>query len=260
MIAEAMVANNPDLAGLRLESFEKAILRLDKIVREIQEVAMSVRMIPLAGTFHKIVRLVRDLAQKAKKKVELTITSEETEVDKTIIEQISGPLVHMIRNAVDHGIESPEERWAAGKPETGRITLEAKHTAGEVWIIVADDGRGLDQEKILHRARERRLIPEDREQKDEEVWRLIFEPGFSTAEQVTSISGRGVGIDVVKRNIEKLLLSAPSGSRSSLKTTKLRARPTAWKLSPFGKSFCRLSGCMRSTGSGPSTSASPTGS
>ena len=204
VIAEAMVANNPDLAGLQLERFEKAILRLDKITREIQEVAMSMRMIPLAGTFRKMVRLVRDLAQKANKKVELEISGEETEVDKTIIEQIADPLVHMIRNAVDHGLETAAERRAAGKPEAGRITLEAKHSAGEVWIIVADDGRGLDREKIWRKALEKGLVSEDRVLKDEEVYRLIFEPGFSTAEQVTSISGRGVGMDVVKRNIEKL--------------------------------------------------------
>jgi len=204
VIAEAMVAHNPDLAGLQLERFEKAVLQLDKITRDIQEVAMSMRMIPLAGTFRKMVRLVRDLAHKAGKKVDLQITGEETEVDKTIIEQISDPLVHLVRNAVDHGIETPEERLAGGKPETGKITIEAKHSVGEVWIIVADDGRGLDREKILRKAVEKGLLSEDRELKDEEAWRLIFEPGFSTADQVSSVSGRGVGMDVVKRNIEKL--------------------------------------------------------
>jgi len=205
VISEAMVANNPDLKGLQLDRFEKAVLQLDKITRDIQEVAMSMRMIPLSGTFRKMVRLVRDLAQKANKKVSLDIIGEETEVDKTIIEQISDPLVHLIRNAVDHGIEGPEERKALSKPETGRVTIEAKHSAGEVWIVVEDDGKGLDREKILRKGLERGLIKgEDRELKDEEVWQLIFEPGFSTAEKISSISGRGVGMDVVKRNIEKL--------------------------------------------------------
>ena len=205
VISEAMVANNPDLKGLQLDRFEKAVLQLDKITRDIQEVAMSMRMIPLSGAFRKMMRLVRDLAHKAEKKVSLEIIGEETEVDKTIIEQISDPLVHLIRNAVDHGIESAEERLAAGKPETGRVTLEAKHSAGEVWIVVEDDGKGLDREKIIKKGIDRGLITsEDIEMKDEEVWRMIFEPGFSTADKVSNISGRGVGMDVVKRNIEKL--------------------------------------------------------
>jgi len=205
VISEAMVANSPDLKGLQLDRFEKAVLHLDKITRDIQEVAMSMRMIPLSGTFNKMVRLVRDLTHKLNKKINLEIIGEETEVDKTIIEQISDPLVHLIRNAVDHGIESPEERRALGKPEQGRITIEAKHSAGEVWITVEDDGRGLDREKILQKGFEKGLCSkEDSEMTDEEVWRLIFEPGFSTSDKVSSISGRGVGMDVVKRNIEKL--------------------------------------------------------
>ena len=205
VIAEAMVANNPDLRGLHLDRFEKAVLQLDKITRDIQEVAMSMRMIPLSGAFRRMVRLVRDLAQKAGKKVTLQIIGEETEVDKTIIEQIADPLVHLIRNAVDHGLESPAERLAAGKPETGRVTIEAKHSVGEVWIIIEDDGRGLNREKILKKGIERGLIrEEDRDLKDEEIWRMIFEPGFSTADKISNVSGRGVGMDVVKRNIEKL--------------------------------------------------------
>ncbi|OPY58566.1 MAG: Chemotaxis protein CheA [Pelotomaculum sp. PtaU1.Bin035] len=219
VISEAMVANNQDLKGLQLDRFEKAVLQLDKITRDIQEVAMSMRMIPLAGTFRKMVRLVRDLSQKANKKVSLEIIGEETEVDKTIIEQISDPLVHLIRNAVDHGLESPEDRLAVGKPESGRVTIEAKHSAGEVWIIVEDDGRGLDREKILKKGIERGLIKnEDRDFKDEEVWRLIFEPGFSTAEKISNISGRGVGMDVVSRNIEKLRGKVDVRSRPGIGT------------------------------------------
>jgi two-component system chemotaxis sensor kinase CheA len=219
VIAESMVSNNQDLITLKNERFGKAVMQLDKISREIQEVAMSMRMIPLAGVFRKMMRLVRDLAQKANKQVELEIIGEETEVDKTIIEQISDPLVHLIRNAVDHGLETPAGRLAAGKPEMGRVTLEAKHSAGEVWITVEDDGKGLNRDKIFQKGVEKGLVKsEDREMKDEEIWRLIFEPGFSTAEQVSSISGRGVGMDVVKRNIERLRGKVDIRSRAGVGT------------------------------------------
>ncbi len=219
VIAESMVANNQDLDILKNDRFGKAVLQLDKISREIQEVAMSMRMIPLDGVFRKMVRLVRDLAQKAGKQVDLEITGEDTEVDKTIIEQISDPLVHLIRNAVDHGLETPAERLAVGKPEVGRVTIEAKHSAGEVWITVVDDGRGLNRDKIFQKGLEKGLVrSEDREMKDDDVWRLIFEPGFSTAEQVSSISGRGVGMDVVKRNIEKLRGKVDVRSRAGVGT------------------------------------------
>ena len=205
VIAVSMVGNNPDLAGQSLDRFDKSMLHLTKITRDIQDVSMSMRMIPVAGLFRKMVRLVRDLSMKEKKKVDLEIIGEETEVDKTIIEQISDPLVHLIRNSVDHGIELPADRQAAGKPESGRLTLEAKHSAGEVWILVKDDGKGLDREKILRKAIEKGLVgPEAKDWKDEDVWKLIFEPGLSTAAQVSSLSGRGVGMDVVRRNIEKL--------------------------------------------------------
>ena len=160
VIAESMVANNQDLTILKNERFGKAVLQLDKISREIQEVAMSMRMIPLAGVFRKMMRLVRDLAQKANKQVDLEITGEETEVHKTIIEQISDPLVHLIRNAVDHGLETPAERLAAGKPEVGRVTLEAKHSAGEVWITIEDDGRGRPR-KIFQKGVEKGLVKSD---------------------------------------------------------------------------------------------------
>ena len=166
---------------------------------------MSMRMIPLSGVFRKMVRLVRDVSMKENKKVDLEIIGEETEVDKTIIEQISDPLVHLIRNAVDHGVEAPAQRLAAGKPETGRVTLEAKHSAGEVWILIKDDGNGINRDKLLKKAIERGIANEDAYGwKDEDVYKLVFEPGLSTAAQVSSISGRGVGMDVVKRNIEKL--------------------------------------------------------
>jgi len=205
VISVSMVSNSPDLVGLNLDRFEKSIMHLTKITRDIQDVSMSMRMIPLSGVFRKMVRLVRDVAMKESKKVDLEIIGEETEVDKTIIEQISDPLVHLIRNAVDHGVESPAERLATGKPETGKVTLEAKHSAGEVWILIKDDGNGINRDKLLKKAIERGIASEDAYGwKDEDVYKLVFEPGLSTAAQVSSISGRGVGMDVVKRNIEKL--------------------------------------------------------
>ena len=205
VISVSMVSNSPDLVGLNLDRFEKSIMHLTKITRDIQDVSMSMRMIPLSGVFRKMVRLVRDVAMKENKKVDLEIIGEETEVDKTIIEQISDPLVHLIRNAVDHGVESPAARVAAGKPETGRVTLEAKHSAGEVWILIKDDGNGINRDKLIKKAIERGITNEDAYGwKDEDVYKLVFEPGLSTAAQVSSISGRGVGMDVVKRNIEKL--------------------------------------------------------
>ena len=205
VISVSMVSNSPDLVGLNLDRFEKSIMHLTKITRGIQDVSMSMRMIPLSGVFRKMVRLVRDVSMKENKKVDLEIIGEETEVDKTIIEQISDPLVHLIRNAVDHGVESPAARVAAGKSETGRVTLEAKHSAGEVWILIKDDGNGINRDKLLKKAIERGIANEDAYGwKDEDVYKLVFEPGLSTAAQVSSISGRGVGMDVVKRNIEKL--------------------------------------------------------
>jgi len=206
VISEAMIANNPALKGFQIPGLEKAVNQLDKITRDIQEVALSMRMIPIAQTFHKMERLVRDLSIRSGKKVNLTITGELTEVDKTIIEQIADPLIHLIRNSVDHGLERPEERRASGKSEEGCVRLEARHAAGEVWITVGDDGKGLDRKKILDKAVEKGLVSEEtaRGMKDDDVWKLIFEPGFSTAEKVSSISGRGVGMDVVKKNIEKM--------------------------------------------------------
>lgn len=205
VIAENMLVSNPDLEGLELENFHKAAQQTSKIVRELQEMAMVIRMIPVSGLFRRMIRLVHDLSGKFGKKVELKIDGEETEVDKTIIETITDPLVHMIRNAVDHGLETPEERAAAGKPEKGTIKLSARHEEGEVWIIVEDDGRGLNREKILAKARAQGLIEDDgAEMPDRAVYNLIFTPGFSTAEQVSDVSGRGVGMDVVRQNLDKI--------------------------------------------------------
>ncbi len=203
--AEAMVYNSPDLEGLRLDFFSKSFSALTKISREIQETAMMIRMIPLEGLFHKMSRLVRDLSRKFGKPIDFRISGEDTEMDKNVIEEISDPLVHIIRNALDHGVETPETRRAAGKAETGTLSLDAHYEGSEIWISIKDDGAGLNRERILQKAIERGLIQGDPAlATDKEIFHLIFAPGFSTATVVSDVSGRGVGMDVVKRNLEKI--------------------------------------------------------
>jgi two-component system chemotaxis sensor kinase CheA len=165
---------------------------------------MSLRMVPLKGTFRKMARLVRDLACKAGKEIRLVTEGEETEIDRTMVETLNDPLIHMIRNAVDHGLERPEDRERAGKPAVGTITLRAYHASGNVVIELQDDGNGLDREKIVARAFERGVLQADEDLTDADMFDLIFRPGFSTAQSVTDISGRGVGMDVVKTRIESL--------------------------------------------------------
>ena len=205
VVAEAMVIQNPDLRGLSLTNFAKAVRQLEKITGETQDIVMSIRMLPLTTTFHKMNRIIRDMCKKLGKEVQLELVGEETEVDKNIIEHISDPLMHIIRNAADHGIESGKERMAAGKPANGKITLEAKHDGSDVVILIKDDGRGLNRDKILKRARENGLLhkPEN-ELTDKEVYSFIFAPGFSTNDKVTEFSGRGVGMDVVTKNINSI--------------------------------------------------------
>jgi len=222
VIAENMLVNNPDLVGLELENFGKASQQMSKIVRELQEMAMVIRMIPVSGLFRRMIRLVHDISAKSGKKVELELIGEETEVDKTVIEQITDPLVHLLRNSLDHGLEGPEERVASGKSDKGTVRLSAKHEEGEVWIIVEDDGRGLNREKILSKAIEKGLIQGDgSEMSDRAVFNLIFQPGFSTADKITDISGRGVGMDVVRQNLDKIKgkieVSSKAGLGSSIK-------------------------------------------
>lgn len=203
--AEAMVLNNPELEDHDMPNFERSANYLSKISREMQEITMAMRMIPLEGLFSKMRRLVRDLSKKFEKPINLEISGEDTEMDRTVMEEISDPLVHIIRNALDHGIESAEKRKAAGKPETGTVRLGAGYEGNEIWITVSDDGGGLKRDVIIERSLDRGLIQGNPEEmKDEDVWKLVFEPGFSTAETVSEISGRGVGMDVVKKNIEKL--------------------------------------------------------
>lgn len=224
VIAEAMVIQNPDLDGMELPGFQKAAQRLDKITKEIQDMVMSIRMVSLTATFQKMNRIVRDMCKKLDKEAKLVIIGEETEVDKNVIEHISDPLMHLVRNALDHGIESAEEREAAGKPRYGTITLEAKSSGSDVLITVRDDGKGLEREKILNKAREKGLISKsDSDLTDREIYNLILLPGFSTKDNVTEFSGRGVGMDVVARNIETIggsviVDSAPkSGTTITLK-------------------------------------------
>jgi two-component system chemotaxis sensor kinase CheA len=205
VIAENMLIHNPDIAGLELENFHKAGQQMSKLVRELQEIAMTIRMIPVSGLFRRMIRLVHDLSLKAGKKVELVLSGEDTEVDKTVVETITDPLVHLIRNSLDHGLEPPDERIRAGKPEKGVVRLSARHEEGEVWITIEDDGRGLNREKILSKAISKGLIDGDgSDMSDKAIYNLIFQAGFSTADKITDVSGRGVGMDVVKQNIDKI--------------------------------------------------------
>jgi two-component system chemotaxis sensor kinase CheA len=202
VISEAMVTQNPDLKDLELDNFKKAAGRHRKIINELQDIVMSIRMVPLSSTLQRMKRTVRDMSKKLSKKVELKIIGEETEVDKNIIEHITDPIMHLIRNSMDHGIESAEERRLKGKPETGTITIEAKNSGNDVLIIINDDGKGLDREKILLKAKKNGLVNKpEKELTDKEIYSYIFLPGFSTSGEVTEFSGRGVGMDVVSKNI-----------------------------------------------------------
>ncbi len=203
VIQEAMVIQNPDLAGLELENFRKAARQLNKITTELQDIVMSIRMVPLSATFNKMHRIVRDMSKKLEKDVKLEIVGDTTEVDKNIIEHISDPLMHLVRNSIDHGIETSNERLANGKQKVGTVTLEAKNSGSDVLITVKDDGKGLDRNKILKKAKENQLlVKNESELTDRELFNMILLPGFSTNEQITEFSGRGVGMDVVARNIE----------------------------------------------------------
>ena len=203
--------------GSRFEMGQIAVLleriaQLERNTREIQERVMGIRMLPIGNAFSRFPRLVRDLSGKAGKKIQLLLSGEETELDKTVIESIGDPLTHLVRNSADHGLELPDERLAAGKPEQGTIHLSAFHEGGSICITVVDDGRGLNRDRILAKAIKQGLIAETDKLSDDQIWALIFRPGFSTAEKVTDVSGRGVGMDVVKRNIEGL------GGTVSIKT------------------------------------------
>lgn len=205
VITESTVVKNPEVMKLNLESFEKASRQLRKLTDELQDVVMSIRMIPVSSTFHKMERVVRDMSVKTGKKAKLVIVGENTELDKNVLDHLSDPLMHIIRNSMDHGLESAEEREAMGKNPVGEIRLEARNSGSDVLITVSDDGHGLDREKLIDKGIEKGLISKDRaEITDSEAYSLIFAPGFSTKDQVTEYSGRGVGMDVVTKNIRDI--------------------------------------------------------
>jgi two-component system chemotaxis sensor kinase CheA len=202
VVSHSMVAEDPALRGLT--ELQRKVVRSEKILRELQDLTTGMRMVPMKPAFRKVTRVVRDVSRRSGKSVRLVTSGEDTELDRTMVDILADPLVHMVRNAVDHGIESPEERAAAGKDPEGVIRLNAYQTGGNVVVEISDDGRGLDREKLLRKAVERGVVESDRGLSDEDVYQLIFAAGFSTAEEVTDISGRGVGMDVVRKSVESL--------------------------------------------------------
>ncbi len=204
VIAHSMVAQDKTMLSSENDALLKKVQHTAKFVRELQDLSMLMRMVPLKSTFQKMARLVRDLSQKNGKVVNFISEGEETEIDRNMVDIINDPLVHMMRNAIDHGIEYPDEREKAGKPSAGSVKLSAYHQSGNIIVEIQDDGRGLDRQKILDKAVEKGLLEAGKELVDNEIYNLIFLPGFSTADKITDVSGRGVGMDVVKKNIEAL--------------------------------------------------------
>lgn len=205
VVSESMVTRNPEIGVLNLDSFEKAARRHRFIIRELQDAVMSIRMVPLDLTFQKMQRLVRDMSKKTGKDIQFDVIGAHTEVDKKVIESLGDPLMHIIRNAIDHGMEMPDERRRANKIPKGLLTLEAKQEGGNVYIRVKDDGKGLDKQAILKKAKDQNLLEKaEGDYTEREIFNFIFQPGFSTKEAVTEFSGRGVGMDVVVRNIEEV--------------------------------------------------------
>ncbi len=193
-----------DFNMTRLEKLQEGLIQLDRHTRELQESVMQIRMVPISFTFSRFPRMVRDLSEKLDKKIQLVMHGENTELDKTVIEKIGDPLVHLVRNSIDHGIEMPEDRIAAGKPETGTIQLNAFHRGGNIVIEITDDGKGIDKDVIYNKGVEKGLVEAGSKLSDQQIYDLLFNPGFSTATEITDVSGRGVGMDVVKKNIMSL--------------------------------------------------------
>ena len=216
VIAQTMIAGDPYMTQSQQPDLTRKVSHAGKIVRELQELSMSMRMVPLRSTFQKLARVVRDTASKVGKSVHFATEGEDVEIDRNLVDILADPLVHMVRNAVDHGIEQPDDRDRAGKSRTGTVRLSAYHSSGNVVVDLIDDGGGLHRDRIAAKAIEKGLIESDRGMSDSEVFNLIFAPGFSTAEKVTDISGRGVGLDVVRRNLElirgRLEISSVPGS------------------------------------------------
>jgi two-component system chemotaxis sensor kinase CheA len=204
VIAQSLVAQDSDVKALASSRLTRSLAQLARTTKDLQRTAMALRMVPIGATFRKMNRVIRDLSQRSGKEVELVLRGGDTELDRNIVEAIHDPLLHMIRNSVDHGIEKPDARFAAGKSIVGQITLSAFHQGGNIVIQIKDDGAGLNRERILNKAASLGLLDPNVELTEKEIFGLIFTPGFSTAEAVTDISGRGVGMDVVRRNIEQL--------------------------------------------------------
>lgn len=205
VITESMVTGSPDLKGLKLDSFTKSARQLRKLTDELQDVSMSLRMVPVSATFQKMNRIVRDMCKKLGKQARLVLVGEETEVDKTIVDSISDPIMHIVRNSMDHGIEeNVQDRIAAGKDPEGRITLSARHTGSEVIIEISDDGQGVNYDAVLNKAIRQGLAAPGVEYSPKEILNFLMAPGFSTNTEVTEFSGRGVGMDVVKQNVEQV--------------------------------------------------------
>ena len=204
VIAESLVRHDPDLASIKSPRLQRNLAQLTRITAELQRTSMAMRLVPIGPLFQRMARLVRDLSRQFGKQVQMETEGGEIELDRSIVEELADPLMHMVRNALDHGIETAAERAEQGKSATARLLLRAQHQAGQVVIEVADDGRGLDRERIAAKAMERGLVASTEGLSDSDIYNQIFQPGFSTAAQVTSVSGRGVGMDVVRRHIEKL--------------------------------------------------------
>ena len=204
VIAQSMLRQHPYIRGARDQRLLHTLGQLNQITSSLQTMTMSLRMVPIKTTFQKMLRLVRDLGKSSGKQVQLVMTGEDTEIDRNVVDELYEPMVHMIRNSVDHGLETPEEREAAGKPATCTIYLKAYHKGGNIVVEITDDGRGLNRDRIVEKARANGVIDADTRLSDSEIYNLIFQPGFSTAQQVMEISGRGVGMDVVKKAIERL--------------------------------------------------------
>ncbi|MBI5136154.1 MAG: chemotaxis protein CheA [Nitrospirae bacterium] len=204
VVAQLQVRQDPIIQRVADQRLQRNLAQLSRITNELQKTAMSTRMVPIRATFQKMVRVVRDLSKKSGKAVELVMNGGDTEIDRNLVEEIYEPLMHMVRNSVDHGIEPPEGRPATGKPPVATITIGAEHKGDAILITIADDGRGLNRDKIRAKAVERGLIGPDEQPAPRELYNLIFQPGFSTADKVTDVSGRGVGMDVVVKTIEKV--------------------------------------------------------
>ena len=195
---------SPDLDGLELTEFEKSAHRLMMVVREVQDAAAELRLVPIGDVFHRMRRTVRELERATGKQIDLVLEGEDTEIDKVVADRLYEPLVHVVRNCADHGLEAAERTRGARQARQGRITLAAAAVGGDIQITIADDGRGLDRDGILARARERGLFGPEEEPDDSALWKVIFQPGFSTAETVTNLSGRGVGMDVLNTAMKEL--------------------------------------------------------